>query len=101
MDVSTQVAEEPTPMDFALSEPWPQPAHDVVRFKLSAGDVQDVTLRITDMLGRPVKNGVRLASMREDGLVLEIPTSSLSPGTYFVHTMSKNGEMIVKRIVVR
>ena len=78
---------------------YPNPAQDLVNIRVK-GDVftAQADLYVTDITGRVI---IKTNANFKTGRQVQISTSNLTTGIYFVNIMSKDGKRAVKKLIVQ
>jgi Carboxypeptidase regulatory-like domain/Secretion system C-terminal sorting domain len=90
---------------FALAQPWPNPASTSITFRLQAAPDRDVTLDVFDVAGRRVYGWRGRASLAGERTVewnlRDFNGNDLQSGIYFVRLNSADGTLVRRFVRLR
>lgn len=98
-DTQTDSAGAPARGDLSVSEPYPNPARELVSVRLEAGRESAVTLRLIDARGREVARSLALVGL--GGRTAELPVRDLAAGVYLLDVQADGGDAVTRRVVVQ
>ena len=99
-DAQTSVEEVSTPGDFAISEPWPQPAGREFHLTCSFPEGKQPALQLMDVLGRTVYASGKTDMFGGGVRTFTVPTAGLPAGFYLLKASPVNGQPVFRKIVI-
>lgn len=82
---------------FGVTEMYPNPATDIANIVITNNETSDVSINITDMIGRTVSSSVHQVNAGENTVALNV--ESMPEGVYF-YTVTKGSSSVTRKLII-